>query len=602
VNVQNNTITLILTNLVNNTIHKNNVSLEGITGNVTFSYYNIGNTGFCASYTGAASGSVCTATDNATSTYMNTTTVVNLTGTQTVNTSVYQGLLFIDAYKLFVNTSITDAYNVTNWLYKNTSTSTKLLPVNNGTNNVQIDVPGNYTINTTCTVNSLTTSYCNATGVYDGKFTIGANNGTGLTSFTISLINETIHAYRIASTTTGNVTFNVLQGYHYTFIVNNTGYSRENATLPSNSSTNLYNITIGLIGNTFNLTFFNESTNVRITENVTVEITSETYSTNITAVDGNVSVLLPQIGEYTIRYWINPDVPRNYYYTLTSESYANINLYIIDEDISNLYLPVILSQNTVPLSNVTVQLLRNYIVSGNTNVYKVVEMAKTDTNGQAVLRVVPNFIDYILIITDGTHTLATSPTKFTASTNTYTLNTQGNPVRSLTTFPSVSRSFTFNNNTKIYTFTWTDNENIITEGCLVVVKLKNGVRSLMTNTCNSGSTGSVTYTVTDTNNTEYIGTATVHTNTEFSTLPAGTLSVSFATTYAVFGLVGFIIAALLFLTFTFVGGESGIAGMLISGLVSIVFLGAFGFLANTWTVTVGVGILVFAIIYKLRSG
>lgn len=519
----------------------------------------------------------------------------------TLNVTTYQATLNISARKLYFNSTI-ESYNLTNWLFFNATNDTYLLlPANNGSNNLHIAVTGNYSMNQTCNATTLTTTACDILGIYDNIFKINAtlqDTGLALSNFTVQVTNALMGGnIANATTTNGSVYIRLLQGYSYTFAINESIYAFVNATLPANASTNVHTFTI-LPGTSFNITIYNESTNTRITQNVTVQFVTEGYAVNYT-ISGNSTISYLPAGDYSITYWLEPEIPRNYYVTLNPQSYQNIDLYIIDEDISQLYLPVVISESTVPINNVTVKLLRGYVVTNSTQVYIVVEMAKTDTNGKAVLRVVPNTIYYKLIITDGTHTLETTPTKFTSSTNTYTLNTKSNPITSLLDNQLIARSLTFDNSTLTYTFTWSDPGNIVTNGCLTIYKFKNGIQTTDINGCLAGSTGSLTHTVNDTNNTRYLAIASLPTNTEFSTLPGGSLDVDFASTYRSFGLVGFIIFAILFITFIFVGGETGIAGMAISGALAIMIAGGFGFLASSWSIISGVVIVVGIIVYRL---
>lgn len=599
-------ITLSLVNVVNSSSWPTTVTFSNVTGTLNFSYFNITNGGFCVSYTGNGTGTNCTTTGSGASTFFNVTNnSVVITTTQSVSASSYQALLSVQSYRLFLNTSIL-AFNGTNDKVTNiTSSGISILPALNGSNNLMIRVAGNYSKNVSCAVTTpLETVFCNVTGIYDNLFTIGVTNSTSSTSvnsFSATMSNTTIGALVSASTSTGNVTFQTIQGYDYFFVVNATNLEIANATRPSNNATNLYNFSLRT-ANTFNFTFWNETTNTRITENVTLQIVSGSFAMNYTVTNGSINISLLTPGDYAITYWLDPDVPRNYFYTLSAQSYNDIKLYIVDESISNLYLPIIINGNTVPLSNVTVQLLRDYIISGSTHAYSIVEMARTDTNGQAVLRVVPNIVDYKLIFTSGSSSLSTTPTKFTANTNTYTFNVEGNPTTSLVGYENIGKSLTFDNSTLTYTFTWSDLQNIVSAGCLQVLKFKAGVQSTIVNGCVAGSSGSITQTINDTNQSSYVATASLTTNTQFSTLSAGSISTSFVTAFSTFGLVGFIIAIIVFLTFVFVGGESGIAGALISGGIAVLILGGFGFLAASWSsVAIPIVIIIAIIVYKLRS-
>lgn len=560
------------------------VQLNNITGNLTYLFYNISS-----------------------STYFNATNVsaANVTGDITVVGYTAQGHLNLSAYRLFLNTSI-GTFNATNGAAINlTTTGSTIVPANNGSNTITVNVTGNYSKSVTCTLNTpLTTGYCNATGIYDNAFTIGGNaSGTSVNTFTVNVTNTTLGAGNLysTSTTNGSIVFPLLQGYYYNFAIDAPLYAFANSTQQASAATGRYNFTL-LTYNTFELLFLNESTNGQITNaTITVQLISDAYSNNYTTSNGTliVSALTPE--DYTIRYWREASVPRDYYVTLTNQSYNNISLYVLDSDISNIYLPIIQDQNIIPVSGATVKLMRYYIVTGNLGEYRIVEMAKTDSNGQSVLRVVPNIIDYKLMVSSGSATMTTLPTKFTASTNTYTVNFEQNPLTSILAMPSVTKSLVYTNSTLTYVFTWADTQNIVTEGCLRVDKYKNGVLTTGATECTESSSGSIIYTITDTNQTRYLAMGTLETNTEFSTYSILGPGVNFVVRYITFGVVGMIITLILFLSFVFLGSESGVSGVVISGFMAILIMGAFGIVAEQWESVVGIAIVIGIILYKVRS-
>lgn len=522
-----------------------------------------------------------------------------------VTNSTYQSLLVLRAYQLYSNTSIT-SFNGTNNLATNqTSTGILYLPANNGTNNIKIDVNGNYTTNVSCTVPTvLTEAACNVTGIYDDLFTIGANfAGVSITTFSANISNASLGGFLTsANTSTGNITFPVVQGYSYTFTLNpGSQASVANATLRANASTNLYNFSL-LAYNTFELNFYNETTGDKlINQTITVEVISDIYSNNYTTNNGSliISAVIP--AAYTITYWLEPTVPRNYYVTFVNQSYNNISLYIIDSAISSFYLPVVNNEYTRPLSQATVILLRAYIID-NAWTYVPVEMAKTDTNGQAVLRIVPNYITYKLLISSGSASVTTAPTKFTANTNAYTLSFTQNALTSLIEMPSVSKSLTFNNATNTYVFTWTDTQNLVTQGCLNVNKYNSTGTYTVQNSCSSGSTGSIIYTVTDTNNTRYVASATLDTNTQYSTYSFGPLTVDFSNSATqVFGLVGLIFLSIVLVTVGFIALEAGTDVLGITTIIILLLFGVVGIVGFSWEAYIGIFIMIIIYIYKTNG-
>lgn len=600
-----NNLTVSVSNLVNGT------SLRGFSWNYTTT--NASDTG---AKTGYCSSTACvltnfTGTINVTafniSGHYNTTNLsYSFTGgIATVRMSTFQAVLNLSAYRLFLNTSIATFNASTGLVSNNTATAPVILPANNGTNNVTINVSGNYSKTVTCTVlNTLSTQSCNATGIYDDLYTIGASfNGAGISNFSISVTNTTLGGLLYSSSTTnGSIVFPVVRGYYYYFFLNSTAHSLANATLAANNTNQTYNFSL-LSYNTFELNFYNETSKTRLTNvTFTVQLISDLYSNNYTTTTGNLIVTALTPESYTIRYWYDQDVPREYYVTLTNQSYNNLTLFMVDEGISQLYLPVVYNQYTRPLGGAVVKLLRGYIQADNTYEYEVVEMALTDTNGQAVLRVVPNVINYKLLITHSGNSVTTEPTKFTASTNAYTLSSVQSVLTSLAAIPSAAVSLTYVNSTSTYVFTWDDDQNIVTEGCLIVKKYNNSGITTVNNACDDGSTGSLIYTITDfTNNTRYVATSSLETNTEFSTYNFGpiTIDTGSATAAQIFGLTGFIILLLVLITVGFMSNEHGSDSLIVASIFSFLLIGFVGIIAYTWEAFVGIIILAVILVYKL---
>lgn len=597
--------TLLLNNKVNGSSWPANVTFTNVTGTLTFSYFNITATGFCVTYTGNGTGTNCT-TNSGTSTFFNVTNSTLVTSSGSVITGTYQALLNISATQLFTNNTIT-GFNVSNNLAVNTTTGTSLIiPANNGSNTITLNHSGNYSKSQSCTATSFTTTACVITGIYDNLYTIGAKTagGVSINDFTVNVTNTTLNStgsLYSTSTTNGSIVFPLLQGYSYLFFLNASGYATNianNATLAANASTNLYNFTL-YSTNTFNLTFRNETTNTLLNNtNITVQLISDAYANNYTTSNGTLEVTLLTPSDYTIRYWHDADVPRDYYVTLTNQSYHTIALYVLDEDISSLYLPVIKDQNGRAVSDATVKLLRYYILTTNTGEYSIVEMAKTDTNGQAVIRVVPNTINYKLIVTKDSNSLTTTPTKFTASTNTYTINTQTSPLTSITGIESVTQSLTYNSGTSTFVFTWDDDNNLVSSGCLEVTKTNTTITTVM-DECTDGSTGSLIYTITDTNQTQYTAQSQIHTNTEYSTY-SDVVSVDFRTKYQTWGSIGLFLTLIVFLVFSFMGAGSTETTVLY-GAGAIFLMGAFGVIFGNYQAIIGILIIVGIIVYKTRT-
>lgn len=320
-------------------------------------------------------------------TYFNVTVnnfVFNLTN---FDLSVYpfQSYINLSVYRLFLNTTI-NGFNVTNGLNLTTTvTSSLLVPANNGSNNVQVNVAGNYSKNTTCTVSApLTTVQCNSTGIYDNQYTIDAFIVSGpLSSFTVRIYNNTLGGYVYnTSTTTRPVIFNLLQGYFYNFTINSSGYTTQTVFLPANASTHMYNFSMETIQLQF--TFLDEITrNILNGTNISLAIIDSSGGTNVyTTTNGYLNVSNTFVpGTYTLRYSATNYSTRDYYATITS-TITNFSLYLINQ---NDYTPGVVEVRDFDGTLVRGAIIKLHRYYGATSIPDIVQMATTNNDAQAVM-------------------------------------------------------------------------------------------------------------------------------------------------------------------------------------------------------------------------
>jgi hypothetical protein len=518
------------------------------------------------------------------------------------NFNTSQAKITVSVKVLFTNATIS-IFNITNGLAKNVSGG--FLPANVGSNNIKVDVPGNTSKNYSITATNDEIVQYNATGIYDSTMTIIAKNtsNAAINNFTITYnvtgyLSDTLYN----TTTNGSLVIPIVRNLIYGLTINNTGYSDTYKTVTPLNASNNYTFTF-LTLNTFEITVYNETTNTRIlTTNTTLQVISDVFAANYTFSNGsfNISFLTPS--SYILRYFIgtnDTDNIRDYYVTLNPYSYNYIRLYAVDSDISNIYNAIIQDQATARVSGAIVSLLRYYVEN---NSYHTVEMTETDTNGNAVFRVVPNVIPYKFSILSDGQTFFTTPTKLISSSNTYTINLEENPLTSYTAMQGVYRNLSFNNATLTYTFVWSDPNNIVSSACLSVEQQTIRGNNLISNTCSNGMTGSLIYTITDTNNTRYRAIGIINTNTQYSTYNTGWVSADFIVNgIASFGLVGILIMLILSMTFIFVGIESGIDTMILASTIGILGCAAFGIAIGNWAVIFPIIVLTIIIVYKSRT-
>jgi hypothetical protein len=345
------------------------------------------------------------------------------------------------------------------------------------------------------------------------------------------------------------------------------------------------------------LFFYNETNQQLLAKNWSLQLYGEPYATNTTfnGTELNISVAVPS--NYTIRYWYNADVPREYYIEINEQSFNELDLYMIDEEISQFYLPVIKNPYGAACTNVVVKLLRYYV---NDNAYNIVEMARTDSQGSAVLRVEPNTVAYKMIFDGDCGYFVSTPQKFTSSTDDFTLAASQSVLSSWLDAQNAGTSLTFNNETGTFIFTWDGSSgNTITEGCLYVTQMVTGIKTIVANNCSTSTAGSLIYTVTNTNQTKFIATGSIYDAYE-NQLYYEILEYDYRRDFETFGLTGVFLTLLVVLAFAFIPGGTS-ETTLFGALAAIVLMSVFGIFYGEWTTYVGILVIAVIFAFKMRS-
>lgn len=493
----------------------------------------------------------------------------------TFNTS--QSLINLTALQLFTSNTIT-TFNATNGKVTNTtSTSSLMVPANNGTNNLLVRVLGNYSQNYTCTITApVTTQTCSATGIYDDLFTIGANaSGVSVTNFSVNLSNNTLGGILSSgNTTNGSFTFPVVQGYYYNFLITPSGYSRVTATLAANASTNRYNFTM-LPLNSFDLSFYNETTNLRLNNtNVTIQLISNNFANNYSTSNGTLLTTQLTTGIYTIRYWIDPAIPRNYYITLSNQTYSNLSLYTIDTIVASQLTASVKDTSNLAVENATVKLLRYFV---GCNCYNVVQMSQTSYAGNAIffVQATTGYYKWIIEYAGVTYFISSTPEQITTSTRNFVIDFGTNYYEPYTNLENVASTLTYNQTSNVLTLTYDDSTSNTAGACLSATFLNISRYSTIGPSCSAGSTGSVYLTLT--NDTTYQYSAIVNdTGTGVQVLYTGYIE---PTTSSIFGNLGIFLAIGLLITLSLLLSFSPTAVLIATaaGLVLIQLLGIMTF-------------------------
>lgn len=201
------------------------------------------------------------------------------------------------------------------------------------------------------------------------------------------------------------------------------------------------------------------------------------------------------LGYGEIDYSITGYSDRRYYLfnsTRLVNSTTNTSLYALDSADSTPFQLTATTTTLDPYVDHYISLLRWY---PSINEYKIVEMGKTDDNGQTVVNVKTNDVDYRLGLyeADGTLVKLLNPIRMVCQTTpcVYSIITTGEEI-DLTTFLNVEQSLTFNETTKIYTFIWNDPSQTTNSMNLLVWKDSGTESTLVCNQSANEFTGILT--------------------------------------------------------------------------------------------------------------
>jgi len=152
-----------------------------------------------------------------------------------------------------------------------------------------------------------------------------------------------------------------------------------------------------------------------------------------------------------------------------------------------------------------------------TDTYKTTEITQTDTLGNAIGSVVLNTEWYrILIYYDNILYLTDSPTKFFTTSRNYRINLLGDDYYD-TVFNSlvVTGEINFTNTTDTFTWTYNAPQQNLRSACLKVEQLNVSGNTVLYNTCQADSqSGTLLYTITPNNQSDYLATAYVYFNND----------------------------------------------------------------------------------------
>ena len=311
-----------------------------------------------------------------------------------------------------------------------------------------------------------------------------------ITTFTINMTHDDYGWFITDSTTTGNLSFEVLNG-NWTVTFDADGYVLETATveIPANKTFE-YNFSKYGTGELY-LYFYDEVTGLILnTTNVSVQLSSDAQYLNQTNDTGFMRFEnLSANSNFNILYSADGYPTREYYLNFGERNYYNISLYLLNESLADNITVVVYDQYANKVEGAIVKALKQDIPTGT---YIFSDMIETDFQGEGVLKLIKSTVKYRFMIEyNSVVKLYTSP----AYVNDDLLEFQINIGEQVGGFfyetLDISHSLTYIDN-MTFRFIYNDANNAVTQGCLEIYQVNINEETLINSSCTSAATGDIT--------------------------------------------------------------------------------------------------------------
>ncbi len=302
------------------------------------------------------------------------------------------------------------------------------------------------------------------------------------------------------NTTRGYSEFAVENSSYY-IEIDAPGYEIKNDTVTINATHTYHNFSL-YTENSISFTFKDEETGIIIDDrNISIELISDAFSANYST--GNGTLYLDLLGptEYTIRYEADGYTERFYYFNLQNRSHTDLTLYLINESSSTDVTATVYDQNNNLLEDVYIKVLRYDL---DTNSYLVQEIVKTNFEGVGVLHLVLNDEFYRFILEyEGSVVDETTPSYVYATSLTFQVLLGSTYGELFYNMNDVNYYLTFNKDTNNFRYTFSDENNIVSAGCLKVWRVSLMGDTYIETSCVNSSTGTILVGVTNTSGATY---------------------------------------------------------------------------------------------------
>lgn len=323
------------------------------------------------------------------------------------------------------------------------------------------------------------------------------------------------------NTTTGVYFLDNLTETDYVINVDVPGFENSSANVTINSTYQTLQFTL-YTTNSINFTFKDEITGSIVSgNNIAIELISDIYSNNYSTNDGTLYLDLLSPSEYAIRYSAENYTERFYYFNLQNRSHTDLTLYLASNTTAAEVTATVYDEGSRLIEDAYVKALRYDLES---NSYIVQEIMKTNFEGKTQLHLFLNteFYKFIIEYPLGTVKKETSPTYIYETTLNFQILLGEQVASNFYNSQDVSYSLVFNDDTNNFRYTYSDSNNIVSQGCLEVYSITSFGDTLYNSSCVSSATATIllgvdnsTYTTYRADSYVYFGTDKYYLGSEY---------------------------------------------------------------------------------------
>lgn len=238
-----------------------------------------------------------------------------------------------------------------------------------------------------------------------------------------------------------------------------------------------------------NLSFFDEITESTIAELISIEIISDDNSSNYSTSTSKININHDYDGVTLIRYDADSYAERHYYVNITSGHNA-INLYLINSSLVTDVTVTIIDETNNNVEGAYIEAMRYDI---DTNSYITREIYKTNVEGAAQLNLIQDdeFYKFLIEYPFGQLRFSSEPAYIYDNSIEIQIQLGDEIAETYFNVQGIYYTLTFNNNTNIFTLTYSDTNNLMSRACLNIYKITSKTETLANSSCIDSASGSI---------------------------------------------------------------------------------------------------------------